>query len=353
MRSTLQQPTQRIFALVSLSRSLIPALFAFVLALASFAVHAQQNPPSDPNPDPNPDVPREEPVIPATMSASVSPTSIAAYTGTATLTWSSTNANSCEYDGSDRSVSSSETVGPYTSSGTKSLVVTCTGNGEGNFLETTVNLTVNRAPPPVIATDLSATVLEANVDTVTVDFSAQYADYCTYAGVEYPTSGEATLGPYAAGEHRLTFSCSGDGGVTPHTISWEAFDLVSITASVSPGSIPANDTGTVRVSWNAPAADDCSIGNTAYEKEDHEDFGPYSYSQAGSKSGHGHLRERARFSIVNGNLGSGGAQSPGGAEESSIFREPQRRRQFCFEMGRAILGRDADGLCGEPARILQ
>ena len=284
MRSTLQQPTQRIFALVSLSRSLIPALFAFVLALASFAVHAQQNPPSDPDTDPNPDVPREEPVVPVTMSASVSPTSIAAYTGTATLSWSSLNAYECEYDGAQKSVSGSESVGSYSTSGTKSLVVSCTGNGEGNSVETTVDLTVTRAPPPVITTDLSATVLEADVDTVTVEFSAQYADYCTYAGVEYPTSGEATLGPYAAGEHRLTFSCSGDGGESPHTISWEVFDLVSITASVPPGSISANDSDTVRVSWNAPAADDCSIGNTEYEKEDHEDFGPYSYSQAGSKS---------------------------------------------------------------------
>ena len=59
MRSTPQQPSYRIFALVSFSRSLVPALFACVLALASFAVHAQQDPPTDPptNPpaSPNPD----------------------------------------------------------------------------------------------------------------------------------------------------------------------------------------------------------------------------------------------------------------------------------------------------------
>ena len=106
-------------SLSTFARPPVLYLAASLLSAASIAVQAQ---PPKPPVNPNPNVPRYEPVNPVTMSASVSPTSIAAYTGTATLSWSSTNAHSCEYDSEERS-GSSVTVGPYTSSGVKYLVV--------------------------------------------------------------------------------------------------------------------------------------------------------------------------------------------------------------------------------------
>ena len=299
MRSAPQQPSHRIFALVSFSRSLVPTLFACVLALASFAVHAQQDPPTDPptnppaspnpdpdsDPDPNSIVPKEEPVNPVTITVSVSPTSIAAYTGTATLSWSSLNANVCEYNETERSVSGRESVGPFSSSGTKSFSVSCTGDGEGSFAEVTADLTVTRAPAPRITTTLSAAVLEAGVDSLTVTWSTQYADYCSAGGNNsYPTGGTANLGTYAAGTHSLSFSCTGDGGTTPHTIRWKAVNRVTVRPSVSPSTIKANDSDTVTVSWNSPDADSCSHDGTDYTNSDSIPFGPYSYSETGTKS---------------------------------------------------------------------
>ena len=280
MRSNLPQPISRFFAQFPFCRSPIPTLFACVLAAATFAVQAQDNP-TDPIVDPIPIVPKEEPVDPVTMTASVVPDTIAAYTDTATLSWSSTNAHSCEYDGATRSVGGSETVGPFSSSGTKSFTITCTGEGEGNFLAYTVNLTVTRAPAPVISTTLSADVLEANVDSLVVSWSTDYADYCSDSGGNsYPTSGTADLGTFTVGDHSLSFSCTGDGGTTPHTINWKALNRVSVSASVSDSTIKANGSDTVTVSWTSTDADSCDLGGTSGSM----DYGPYSYSEAGSKS---------------------------------------------------------------------
>ena len=255
----------------------LAVVFALTLASVSLAAQAQDDPPVDPKPN----VPKEEPVDPVTMTASVVPDTIAAYTDTATLSWSSTNAHVCEYDGTDRSVSGSETVGPYNTSGTKSFVITCTGTGEGNFAEFTVNLTVTQAPPPEITTTLSANVLEAGVDSLIVTWNADYADYCfDSGGNSYPVSGTANLGTFTVGDHSLSFSCAGEGGTTPHTIEWKALDPVTVDASVSDTTILANGSDTVTVSWTSENADSCDLGDT----DDDIDYGPYSYSDAGTKS---------------------------------------------------------------------
>ena len=127
-------------------------------------------------------------------------------------------------------------------------------------------------------------MLRANVDTFDVDYTAQFADYCTYQGNSYPTGGEVTLGPYPEGNHSLSFTCSGDGGETPHTIRWVSRIPVSITMSVLPVTVVANGEDEVTVSWNAPAAHNCSHSTTEYEKEASIPFGPYSLSQTGTKT---------------------------------------------------------------------
>ena len=371
MRSAPQQPSHRIFALVSFSRSLVPTLFACVLALASFAVHAQQDPPTDPptnppaspnpdpdsDPDPNSIVPKEEPVNPVTITVSVSPTSIAAYTGTATLSWSSLNANVCEYDETERSVSGRESVGPFSSSGTKSFSVSCTGDGEGSFAEVTADLTVTRAPAPRITTTLSAAVLEAGVDSLTVTWSTQYADYCSAGGNNsYPTGGTANLGTYAAGTHSLSFSCTGDGGTTPRTIRWKAVNRVTVRPSVSPSTIKANDSDTVTVSWNSPDADSCSHDGTDYTNSDSIPFGPYSYSETGTKS--------ATITCRN-MLGSASDSVSWTVERDDPDPPPRPPRnlqaapnpstdgRFTLSWERAIGWHNRDRLSGVSARILQ
>ena len=191
----------------------------------------------------------------------------------------------CEYDGTQYADEDSVTVGPYSSSGTKSLSIECWGIGETQRATKNVSLTVTQAPAPTISTTLSSTLLEAGVDSLTVTWSTQYTDYCSSGGNNsYPTGGTANLGTYSAGTHSLSFSCTGDGGTTSHTISWEALNRPTVTPSASPATVKANGTSTVSVSWNSPDADSCTHGGTSYDSSDSISFGPYSYSQAGPKS---------------------------------------------------------------------
>ncbi len=115
-------------------------------------------------------------------------------------------------------------------------------------------------------------------------YSATNAKSCMVGGAKFPASGSATLGPYSAGKHSLTFSCSGDGGTTSHTINWEAISRVSISASVSPSTVKANGSDTVRVSWTGSNADSCKLDGANAPTSGSKTFGPYSYSQAGTKS---------------------------------------------------------------------
>ncbi len=122
------------------------------------------------------------------------------------------------------------------------------------------------------------------MDRFTATYSATNAKSCMLGGVKYPTSGSATLGPYPAGRHSLTFSCSGDGGETFHTINWEAISRVSVSAGASPSTVKANGADTVRVSWSGANADSCALGGASAAKSGSKTFGPYSYSQTGAKS---------------------------------------------------------------------
>ncbi len=145
-------------------------------------------------------------------------------------------------------------------------------------------MTVYGVPKPVITTTLSKSLLEANVDKFTVTYSATNAKSCMFAGTKYPTSGTATLGPYPAGKHSLTFSCSGDGGSTSHTFNWEAIKAVTLGASVSPATVKADGSDTARVSWTSANADSRTLDDTNAAKSGSKNFGPYSYSEAGAKS---------------------------------------------------------------------
>ncbi len=187
-------------------------------------------------------------------------------------------------DGTSRAASGSVTVGPWTTAGTKTLLIECWNNGKAGYAANTLSVTVYNVAKPVITTTLSKSLLEAGKDKFVVTYSATNAKSCMLGGTKYPTSGSATLGPYSAGKHSLTFSCSGDGGETSHTINWEAINRVSISASVSPSTVKANGSDTVRVSWTGSNADSCKLDGANASTSGSKTFGPYSYSQAGTKS---------------------------------------------------------------------
>ena len=250
-----------------------------MLILTPLAAHAQSGQ-GNPNGGSN----NPEQSAPVVLTVSVAPDRVPITSGTATLTWSGQNARYCSVDGVSRAASGSATVGPWTTAGAKSILVECWNNGKAGYAASTVTVTVYNVAKPVITTTLSKSLLEANVDKFTVTYSATNAKSCMLAGTKYPTSGSATLGPYPAGKHSLTFSCSGDGGSTSHTINWEAIKAVTLSASVSPSTITANGSDKARVTWTGANADSCTLDGATAVKSGSKDFGPYSYSEAGTKS---------------------------------------------------------------------
>ena len=257
-------------------RVLFAALLLFLTPLAAHAQSGQGNPNGGSN---NP-----EQSAPVVLTVSVAPDRVPITSGTATLTWSGQNARYCSVDGVSRAASGSATVGPWTTAGAKSILVECWNNGKAGYAASTVTVTVYNVAKPVVTTTLSKSLLEAGKDTFVVTYSATNAKSCMLAGTKYPTSGSATLGPYPAGKHSLTFSCSGDGGSTSHTINWEAINAVSVSAGASPGTVKANGADTVRVSWTGSNADSCKLDGATAAKSGSKTFGPYSYSQTGTKS---------------------------------------------------------------------
>ena len=256
------------FPLIVLNRFFIALPLLLLTPLAAYG--QGQNNPIEPEP--------------VALTVSVSPDRVPVNSGTATLTWSADNARYCSVDGTARAASGSVTVGPWSTAGIKTILVECWNNGKAGYAADTLSVTVYGVPKPVITTTLSKTLLEAGVDKFTVAYSATNAKSCMLGGTKYPVSGSATLGPYAVGKHSLTFSCSGDGGETSHTIDWEAINRVSVSASASPASVKADGTSKVRVSWTGANADSCTLDGASAAKSDSKTFGPYSYSEAGNKS---------------------------------------------------------------------
>ena len=288
------------FSRASIRRASALAILSLLPLLPSLAAHAQdesggQNNPAGQQQDPeNPDDDDdggsndpgqgEEEFEPVFLTTSVTPARVPIASGTATLTWSATGARYCTVDGVARGTSGSITVGPWTTTGAKSILIECYNNGKAGYAASTESVAVYAVSKPVITTTLSKTLLEAGVDKFTVSYSATNATSCMLAGTKYPISGSATLGPYPVGKHSLTFSCSGDGGSTSHTINWEAIKRVAVSASASPTSVKANGTSRVRVSWTGADADSCTLDGATAAKSGSKNFGSYSYSEAGNKS---------------------------------------------------------------------
>lgn len=289
-------PTPAPSCLVGPIRSIFAASLLLLLLLSSLAAQAQDESQHESGGPINPQSEEQDPkdpgdgqddtieTDPVYLTASVAPETVALTTGTATLTWAGENAVYCNIDRTRRSDSGTLTVGPWTTVGTKTIKIECWGIGDSQHAQTSVDITVTSVPAPTVTSTLSKSLLEAGVDKFTVTYSAANAKSCMLGGVKYPTSGSATLGPYAAGKHSLTFSCSGDGGETSHTINWEAISRVSVSAGASPSTVKANGADTARVSWTGANADSCALDGASAAKSGSKTFGPYSYSDAGAKS---------------------------------------------------------------------
>jgi len=162
-----------------------------------------------------------------TASLGAAPTSIASG-GTSTLTWSSTNATSCNASGAwtgAKATSGTQSTGAITMPSSYSM--TCTGTG-GTSLASTVKINIIPA-----ATLVAAPSVTASGGSSTLTWSSTNATACTASGTGAGWSGaKATSGTQSTGALTTTtsysLSCSGAGGTS---------SLVTATVMIANGAV--------------------------------------------------------------------------------------------------------------------
>jgi hypothetical protein len=155
------------------------------------------------------------------------------------LSWSSTNANSCNASGGwsgSRSLSGSVSMSP---SVTTSYILTC--QGDGGIANRSVTLTVTEpAPTPLVSLSSSPATIERG-QTATLNWTSSNVTDCTASGGwggSQVLSGSAKITPTVTTSY--TLSCSGSGG--------SVSDSVTVTVNDPP---PVADKA-IDVSWVAP-----------------------------------------------------------------------------------------------------
>jgi hypothetical protein len=187
-----------------------------------------------------------------------------------TLSWSSTDANSCTASGAwsgNRASSGSETVNPTT---TSTYTLTCNGDGGSVTQSTTVTVNVTQAPAPVTSLSTSATTIDQGQST-TLNWSATDASSCTASDAwsgDKAVNGSQTVSPTATSTYTLT--CNGDGGSDTRsvTITVNAAPVTpapTVSLSASPSSVRPG--GSITLSWSSTNASNCSAsGNWSGSK---------------------------------------------------------------------------------------
>ncbi|MBP9714947.1 MAG: DUF11 domain-containing protein [Candidatus Pacebacteria bacterium] len=208
----------------------------------SVTIYVTQAPPP---PTPNP-----------TVNLTANPMSIA-YNGTSMLSWSSTNATSCNATGGSNGWS-----GPKNTSGTfytgnltsdKTYNITCTGNGGSAVDSVTVNVgsePYNPPPTPNPTVNLTANPMSiAYNGTSMLSWSSTNATSCNATGGSNGWSGpKNTSGTFYTGNLTNTTSYN----ITCTNSSGSASDSVSIYVSGQPYNPPSTPTPTVNL-WANPS----------------------------------------------------------------------------------------------------
>ena len=201
-----------------------------------------------------------------TVSLTATPTSVASGAKTQ-LSWSSTNATSCNASGGwsgGQSTSGTATSGALTASTTFTL--TCTGAGGSATANAAVTVTAGPPPPPA-----PAPTVQLSADTATVAYggtdqlkwSSTNATSCTASGAwtgSRATSGaEASAALTAAATFTLT--CSGSGGDATTSVNVAVSPPPTPTAilTATPASVAPN--GTTSLSWTTTDATACTASN--------------------------------------------------------------------------------------------
>jgi hypothetical protein len=201
-----------------------------------------------------------------TVAISVTPATIT-LGQSSTLTWSSTNATTCNASGAWtglQSASGSIPVTP-TSAGMFSYTLNCSNGVSSQTLATT--LTVNPQPPPVPTVTVTVSPSTITVgESVTVTWSSTNAAACkadsAWNGTQ-ATSGKLIVTPTTAGGFAYSLTCTGAGGtgngaaglaVNPAQPPPGSAATVSVT--ISPSSITLGQSATL--TWSSTNATICT-----------------------------------------------------------------------------------------------
>jgi hypothetical protein len=194
-----------------------------------------------------------------TVSLTASPSSVLRGEGSS-LTWSSTNANSCTASGAwsgTKTTSGNEQTGALTQ--TSTFTLTCSGTGGSASQSRTV--TVTAPPVPTVTLTASPTsVVQGSASNLS--WSSTNADTCSasgaWSGLKGPSGNQST----GALSQTSTFSlsCSGPGGSASQsrTVTVTA-PAPTLTLSASPTVVPAD--GSTTLTWSGANVTECTASD--------------------------------------------------------------------------------------------
>jgi hypothetical protein len=188
-----------------------------------------------------------------TATLSVTPSAVA-LGGTASLTWSSTNANACNASGGwsgTLAPSGTQTSAPVSATTVYSLV--CTGAGGATA---PVSATVALIPSAMLSATPSSVVAG---QAAALSWSSSGATSCIASGAwsgAVGISGTQSTGPLS-GAASYSLSCSGPGGTASASTTVNV--IPTATVSVYPSVVAAGDTATL--TWASTNAGSCTAGD--------------------------------------------------------------------------------------------
>jgi len=192
---------------------------------------------------------------PATItSVTVSPISTALGTP-ATLSWTSSNANSCTVDNGIGTVSpnSSTSVNP---SQTTTYTVVCTGAG-GTSAPSTATLTVYQPPSCSNFSASPSQIVEGSQSTLSWSCS-NVDNSCSLSaaqGTSFTGNGSYNVSPTRSTDY--TLSCTGNGGTRTFNTSLTVYEKPVCTFSANPQTIIPPQSSSLN--WNCTKTTSCSV----------------------------------------------------------------------------------------------
>ncbi len=174
----------------------------------------------------------------------------------ATLTWSSQNADSCVASGAwsgAQALSGSLSVAP-TNAGSSAYTLSCTG--PGGTVEQSATLTLN---PGFVFSASSSTLVDGQSATLT--WTGVGLSSCTASGAwsgSQPTSGSVSVSPAPPGSFSYTLTCAAPAGNISQSAMLTVIPAVSLSASTTTVTLGQNFT----LTWSTLGATACTAGGT-------------------------------------------------------------------------------------------